>query len=156
MDVIVNCWRDGMKVKCLSLFVPFYDLRMLPLPCPHLRRVRQTIVLWETVFRTTILLTPILVPFYRRHPCWLLLLFSTVHELFALYLQYILRDILQFDYSLQGALDRIKKEKRTCDLILGVGDAKVGLCFRSFISIRFWVHFCMNISILNYIVIINN
>jgi len=39
--------------------------------------------------------------------------------------QFILRDILQFDYSLQGALDRIEKEKRTCDLILGVGDAKV-------------------------------
>lgn len=84
------------------------------------------------------------------------MLYSTVHKLFTLYLQYILRDILQFDYSLQGALDHIKTEKRTCDLILGVGDAKVGLCFKSFISVGFCVHFCMNISILNYILIINN
>lgn len=84
------------------------------------------------------------------------MLYSTVHKLFTLYLQYILRDILQFDYSLQGALDHIKTEKRTCDLILGVGDAKVGLCLKSFISVGFCVHFCMNISILNYILIINN
>lgn len=42
-----------------------------------------------------------------------------------LLLQYLLRDILQFDESLQKAMDRISSAHRTCDLILGVGDGKV-------------------------------
>lgn len=32
---------------------------------------------------------------------------------------------MQFDNSLQGAMKRISDAKRTCDLILGVGDGKV-------------------------------
>lgn len=36
----------------------------------------------------------------------------------------LLRDILQFDNTISEALDRIKNANRTCDLILGVGDAK--------------------------------
>lgn len=40
-------------------------------------------------------------------------------------LQYLLRDILQFDDSLQKAIQRITSAHRTCDLILGVGDGKV-------------------------------
>lgn len=40
-------------------------------------------------------------------------------------LQYLLRDILQFDNSLQKAVQRITSAHRTCDLILGVGDGKV-------------------------------
>eukprot|EP00049_Salpingoeca_infusionum_P004226 m.75950 g.75950 ORF g.75950 m.75950 type:complete len:455 (-) comp12468_c0_seq1:238-1602(-) len=43
---------------------------------------------------------------------------------------FILRDILQFDNTLQDALDRITNAHRTCDLILGVGDAKVDQGFR--------------------------
>ena len=39
---------------------------------------------------------------------------------------FLLRDILQFDTSLQQSLDRISNANRTCDLILGVGDGKVG------------------------------
>lgn len=39
-------------------------------------------------------------------------------------LQYLLRDILQFDKSLESAMERISNSKRTCDLILGVGDGK--------------------------------
>ena len=42
-------------------------------------------------------------------------------------LQYLLRDILQFDDSLQKAMHRISSAHRTCDLILGVGDGKVSL-----------------------------
>lgn len=38
---------------------------------------------------------------------------------------FILRDVLQFDNSLQDALDRMTNANRTCDLILGVGDGKV-------------------------------
>ena len=41
-------------------------------------------------------------------------------------LQYLLRDIIQFDESLQEAIQRITSANRTCDLILGVGDGKVG------------------------------
>lgn len=41
-------------------------------------------------------------------------------------LQYLLRDIIQFDESLQEAEQRITSANRTCDLILGVGDGKVG------------------------------
>ena len=37
---------------------------------------------------------------------------------------FLIRDVLQFDASLQQATERITKAKRTCDLILGVGDGK--------------------------------
>jgi hypothetical protein len=37
---------------------------------------------------------------------------------------YLLRDIIQFDSSLQSAMQRISSAHRTCDLILGVGDGK--------------------------------
>merc|ERR1711991_719685 len=37
---------------------------------------------------------------------------------------FLLRDILQFDDSLDNAIDHIKNAHRTCDLILGVGDGK--------------------------------
>jgi len=37
---------------------------------------------------------------------------------------FLLRDILQFDNTLQDALKRIVNTRRTCDLILGVGDGK--------------------------------
>jgi hypothetical protein len=40
---------------------------------------------------------------------------------------YLLRDILQFDDSLQKAMHRISSAHRTCDLILGVGDGKVSV-----------------------------
>jgi len=38
---------------------------------------------------------------------------------------FLLRDILQFDQTIQSALNRIVDTRRTCDLILGVGDGKV-------------------------------
>jgi hypothetical protein len=38
---------------------------------------------------------------------------------------YLLRDIIQFDKTLYDALNRISSAHRTCDLILGVGDAKI-------------------------------
>ena len=41
-------------------------------------------------------------------------------------IQYILRDILQFDKTLADATSRFTNAHRTCDLILGVGDGKVG------------------------------
>lgn len=37
---------------------------------------------------------------------------------------YILRDILQFDDSIDAAKDRITNANRTCNLILGVGDGE--------------------------------
>nr|XP_006823778.1 PREDICTED: protein dcd1B-like [Saccoglossus kowalevskii] len=37
---------------------------------------------------------------------------------------YILRDILQFDNTLDDSINRIANARRTCNLILGVGDAK--------------------------------
>nr|KAG5714794.1 hypothetical protein BaRGS_000282 [Batillaria attramentaria] len=37
---------------------------------------------------------------------------------------FILRDILQFDNTLEDSLKRLTDAKRTCDLILGVGDGK--------------------------------
>ncbi|CAK8694659.1 unnamed protein product [Clavelina lepadiformis] len=43
---------------------------------------------------------------------------------------YILRDILQFDYTLDDAVNRIANAHRTCDLILGVGDGKENRGFR--------------------------
>jgi hypothetical protein len=39
--------------------------------------------------------------------------------------QYLLRDILQFDNTLNDSINRITNAHRTCDLILGVGDGKV-------------------------------
>jgi isopenicillin-N N-acyltransferase-like protein len=38
---------------------------------------------------------------------------------------FLIRDILQFDRTLEAATQRITGAKRTCDLILGVGDGKV-------------------------------
>lgn len=35
---------------------------------------------------------------------------------------FLLRDVLQFDQSLEDSRNRITKSRRTCDLILGVGD----------------------------------
>ncbi len=37
---------------------------------------------------------------------------------------FMLREILQFDASLDAAIHRMKTKRRTCDLILGVGDGK--------------------------------
>lgn len=37
---------------------------------------------------------------------------------------YIIRDVLQFDSTLEEATKRITTATRTCDLILGVGDGK--------------------------------
>ena len=39
--------------------------------------------------------------------------------------QYLLRDILQFDDTMEDADQRITNANRTCYLILGVGDGKV-------------------------------
>eukprot|EP01104_Vermistella_antarctica_P001315 TRINITY_DN1136_c1_g1_i1.p1 TRINITY_DN1136_c1_g1~~TRINITY_DN1136_c1_g1_i1.p1 ORF type:complete len:445 (+),score=107.23 TRINITY_DN1136_c1_g1_i1:158-1492(+) len=44
---------------------------------------------------------------------------------------FLLRDILQWDETLDDSIDRITTAHRTCDLILGVGDAKLGE-FRGF------------------------
>ena len=44
-----------------------------------------------------------------------------------LLIQYLLRDILQYDATLSDSVSRIAHAHRTCDLILGVGDGKVGL-----------------------------
>jgi len=41
---------------------------------------------------------------------------------FGVPFEYLLRDILQFDNSIDDALTRITNANRTCDLILGVGD----------------------------------
>jgi len=38
---------------------------------------------------------------------------------------YLLRDLLQFDKSLNDSMDRITNANRTCDLILGVGDGNM-------------------------------
>ena len=40
-------------------------------------------------------------------------------------IQYIIRDILQFDKTLDAAMERINSSRRTCALLLGVGDGKV-------------------------------
>ena len=48
------------------------------------------------------------------------MLFSKIIEF-----QFILRDILQFDETLNDSIARISNAHRTCDLILGVGDGKV-------------------------------
>jgi len=39
---------------------------------------------------------------------------------------FLLRDILQFDSVLDDAINRMINARRTCDLILGVGDGKTG------------------------------
>jgi len=39
---------------------------------------------------------------------------------------FILRDVLQFSDDMQAAQDRITKADRTCNLIIGVGDGKLG------------------------------
>ena len=39
---------------------------------------------------------------------------------------FLLRDILQFDQTLDDSVNRIANAKRTCNLILGVGDGKLG------------------------------
>jgi len=39
---------------------------------------------------------------------------------------FTLRDILQFDMTVDDASNRLINQKRTCDLILGVGDGKLG------------------------------
>jgi hypothetical protein len=44
---------------------------------------------------------------------------------------FLLRDILQFDYTIDDAINRMVNSRRTCDLILGVGDGKLGI-FRAF------------------------
>lgn len=46
---------------------------------------------------------------------------------------YLLRDILQFDNSYEDSIHRMETAKRTCDLILGVGDGKANAStFRAF------------------------
>ena len=52
-------------------------------------------------------------------------MYMYIHVMWCLHLQYLLRDIIQFDSSLQEAMQRITDAHRTCDLILGVGDGKV-------------------------------
>jgi len=44
---------------------------------------------------------------------------------------YLMRDIIQFDKTVDDSIDRITSAHRTCDLILGVGDGKLGY-FRGF------------------------
>ena len=52
----------------------------------------------------------------------------TYNDLYGhLLIQYLLRDILQYDATLSDSVSRIAHAHRTCDLILGVGDGKVGL-----------------------------
>jgi hypothetical protein len=42
-----------------------------------------------------------------------------------------LRDILQFDKKIEESINRMKSTRRTCNLILGVGDGNAGY-FRGF------------------------
>lgn len=44
---------------------------------------------------------------------------------FGIPFTFILRDVLQFDSHLDESMNRMKNSKRTCNLILGVGDGKV-------------------------------
>ncbi|XP_070541871.1 protein dcd1A-like [Ptychodera flava] len=39
---------------------------------------------------------------------------------------YLLRDILQFDYTVDDSINRIANAHRTCHLLMGVGDGKLG------------------------------
>jgi len=50
---------------------------------------------------------------------------------FGIPFTYLMRDILQFDLTVDNSIDRITSAHRTCDLILGVGDGKLGT-FRGF------------------------
>ncbi|XP_072044139.1 protein dcd1A-like [Amphiura filiformis] len=45
---------------------------------------------------------------------------------FGIPFTYILRDVLQFDNTLDDAVNRMANAHRTCNLILGVGDGKLG------------------------------
>lgn len=49
---------------------------------------------------------------------------------FGIPFTFILRDVLQFDNTLDDSINRMTSAKRTCNLILGVGDGKLGT-FRS-------------------------
>jgi len=44
---------------------------------------------------------------------------------------YLMRDVIQFDKTVDDSINRITSATRTCDLILGVGDGKLGY-FRGF------------------------
>jgi len=44
---------------------------------------------------------------------------------------FVLRDILQFDKTLDESINRLKTTRRTCNLLFGVGDGKAGT-FRGF------------------------
>lgn len=44
----------------------------------------------------------------------------------------MLRDVLQWDKKIEESIQRMKTTKRTCNLILGVGDGKENGYFRSF------------------------
>ena len=44
---------------------------------------------------------------------------------------FLLRDILRFDVTVDDSINRMAKARRTCDLILGVGDGKLNQ-FRGF------------------------
>ncbi len=44
---------------------------------------------------------------------------------------FVLRDILQWDTTLNESISRLKSTKRTCNLLLGVGDGKIN-DFRAF------------------------
>jgi len=44
---------------------------------------------------------------------------------------FLLRDILQYDFTVDDAINRMVNSRRTCNLILGVGDGKLGE-FRGF------------------------
>lgn len=44
---------------------------------------------------------------------------------------FLLRDILQYDKTLDDSIVRMETSRRTCNLILGVGDGKLGT-FRGF------------------------
>lgn len=40
---------------------------------------------------------------------------------------FILRDVLKYEDSMVGAIDRIQNSERTCNLIIGVGDGEAGI-----------------------------
>ena len=39
---------------------------------------------------------------------------------------FVVRDTLQFESTLEGGIERMTKDNRTCNLILGLGDGKEG------------------------------
>jgi len=43
----------------------------------------------------------------------------------------LLRDVLQFDTNIEDAIKRMKTTRRTCNLLLGVGDGRTKT-FRGF------------------------